>query len=310
MKILIVGTGVIGSIYGKALSEQHDITHYVRQGKLELLHNKTIPYDLQDERLDGKHQFTTGSYTYKCTEQADDSYDFIFVPVQTHQLLSALTAISKQAPNASYVLLTLDWQNEKEIDQILRKDQYIFGYAGGGGTFKSNLLWANMGKDVMLGATCPEQGALLNKVTDAFKLCGFEPEIPANPLHWLWMHNISAAPFGVAMGGYSSVGALVKDKKMVKRSFAAMRECFEICEKRGVNLDQFGEFKMYKLPLSLVYLLFKLNFTLNPAMQRFTAHAMDSLEEMKRNFIEIYDSGKELGVTMPNMEALKGKLTA
>ena len=36
MKTLMVGTGVIGTIYGWALAEAGvDITHYVRQGKKE-----------------------------------------------------------------------------------------------------------------------------------------------------------------------------------------------------------------------------------------------------------------------------------
>ena len=305
MKILMVGTGVIGAMYGKVLAEKYDVTHYVRAQKLQAMDNREIPFDLLDERQDRKHRFVTGTYTFHCTAKADDSYDLIIVPVKATQLVEALSTLVRQAPNTKYLLFTLDWQNGPAIDSLLRRDQYIMGYAGGGGTFKDSLLWANVGNDVMLGANYPEQKELLESTVALFKACGIMPEIPENPLHWLWMHNISAAPFGVAMGQYLNVGTLVRDRKMVKLSFQAMRECFLICKRRGVDMNQFPEFKMYQLPLGLVHLLFLLNFKMNPAMARFTAHAADSVDEMKANFMEIYQSGLEYAIDMPAMRKLR-----
>ena len=52
MNVLIVGTGVIGSLYGYALSQKHNVFHYVRQEKLPLLDQKEILLDIIDERKD------------------------------------------------------------------------------------------------------------------------------------------------------------------------------------------------------------------------------------------------------------------
>ena len=302
MNILMVGTGVIGTIYGCALSKMHTITHYVREEKLELFQNKTIPYDIIDERMGKKEQNTTGSYTYHCVAEASDAYDLIMVPVKNQHLIGLLQTLTKQAPHTNYLIFTLDWDYVDSIEKLVRKDKYIMGYAGGGGTFKDNLLWGNIGNDIMLGAAYEEQKPLLETVTEAITACGIIPEVPANPVHWLWIHNVGSAPLAPALNIYAGMMELIQDKALVKIAFKAMRECYQICEKRGVDLKKYGEVKMISMPLFLLYPMFKMNFTKNPVMQRYTAHAKDSLDEMLYNFKQIYKTGQSLGVIMPNMD--------
>jgi ketopantoate reductase len=304
MNILIVGTGVIGSLYGCALSQKHNVFHFVRQEKLALFNQKKISFDFIDERQDKKHQNTTGSYTYRCVADAKGNYDLIIVPVKTFQLMEVLGTLTTQAPGANYLLMTLDWNMSAEYDKILGKSHYILGYAGGGGTFRDNQLWANLGNDVMLGAVYQEQQQLLNSATEMFKSCGIIPNIAENPLHWLWVHNVGSAPLGAALAKYRDMNRLLQDKRLVKKSFIAMRECYKICEKRGVDLKKYDEVKMMSFPLFLLVPMFKLNFTKNPVMQRYTAHAVDSIDEMVQNFKEIYSTGSSLGIDMPNMQFL------
>ncbi|WP_334074533.1 MULTISPECIES: ketopantoate reductase family protein [Paenibacillus] len=304
MNVLIVGTGVIGSLYGCALSQKHHVFHYVRQEKLALLNKNKITFDFIDERQDKKHQNTTGSYTYHCVDDAKGNYDLIIVPVKTIQLPEVLRTLAAQVPNANYLLMTLDWNMSSEYDKILGKNHYVVGYAGGGGTFRGNQLWANLGDDMMLGAVYPEQQSLLNNVSELFKSCGIIPQIEENPLHWLWVHNVGSAPLGAALAKYRDINTLLSDKRLIKTSFKAMRECYKICEKRGVNLKKYGEVKMISLPLFLLYPMFRLNFTKNPVMQRYTAHAVDSIDEMVQNFKEIFETGLGLGINMPNMQFL------
>ncbi|MGX8711676.1 MAG: ketopantoate reductase family protein [bacterium] len=304
MNVLIVGTGVIGSLYGCALSKKHRVFHYVRQEKLALLDQKEITFDFIDERQDKKHQNTTGRYSYHCVANANGNYDLIIVPVKTFQLAEVLRTLAAQAPNANYLLMTLDWNMSAEFDKILGKSHYILGYAGGGGTFRGNQLWANLGNDVMLGAVDQEQQPLLNSVTEMFKICGIIPNIEANPLHWLWVHNVGSAPLGAALAKYHDMSRLLNDKRLIKISFKAMRECYKICEKRGVDLKKYDEVKMMSIPLFVLCPMFRLNFTKNPVMQRYTAHAVDSIDEMVQNFKEIFATGCSLGVNMPNMRLL------
>jgi 2-dehydropantoate 2-reductase len=304
MNILIVGTGVIGTLYGCALSEKHCVSHYIRKEKYEAFNSKTISYDLIDERQERKKQNTNGSYTYHCVTDASGNYDLIIVPVKTYQLKEVLTTLTSQAPDARYLLFTLDWDSQKDYDRLLKKEQYLMGYAGGGGSFRKDLLWANLGKDIMLGAVYTEQIPLLNTVTEMFKTCGILPEIAENPIHWLWIHNVGSAPLGAALSRCENMEELLKNKVLVKNAFRAMREGYSICEKRGVNSKQYAEVKMFSLPLCILYRMFRLNFTMNPVMQRYTAHATDSIDEMMQNFKDIYSTGLKLSIEMPYMKKL------
>jgi len=304
INILIVGTGVIGTLYGCALSEKHNVFHFVRKGKIDSYNEKRISYDFIDERNDKHHQNTTGRYIYHCITEIHKDYDLIIVPVKSYQLQEALHTLIQQSPNSNYLLFTLDWDSRGMIDSILNKKQYIMGYAGGGGTFNGDLLWANLGNDLMLGAVYPEQIPLLQFVTDLFKDCCINPQIAENPFHWLWIHNVGSAPLGVALTKYKDMPCLLNDKSLVKTSFRAIRECYKICEKRGVNLKDYDEVSMMSLPLFLLYPLFKRNFTKNPIMKRYSAHAVDAIDEMVNNFKAIYETGSALGVDMPNMKVL------
>lgn len=307
MKILIVGTGVIGTIYGQVLSEKNEVYHYVRPSRYEEKNGKTIQLDYIDERKKKKDQNIKGSYRYSCVTAADDSYDFIMVPVKTFQLCEVLKSMVKQAPKAKYLIFTLDWNLMDQVDKILSKDQYIVGYAGGGGTFKGDLLWGNVGKDIMLGTTYPEQQPMLKKIDQVFRKCGIVPEIPKNARHWLWIHNVDTAPFGAALAKYSDFMKLLDDKKLIKAAFGACKECCQICKVRGVDLKQFPETKMYQMPSFLIFIpaaMMKWNFKNNPVMQRYTAHANDSINEMCQNFEQMYQTGRELNINMPNMEVL------
>lgn len=304
MKILILGTGVIGTLYGHALSQHHEITHFVRENKLKLMDGKIIPYDIIDERNDKKHMNTTGEYTYKCVSEITEDYDLIMLPVNTYQLDDALKTFVNIAPNAKYLIFTLNWNGTYEIDKYLKKDQYIMGYAGGGGTFKGDLLWGNVGNDISLGTVYDVQKALLDATVKAFKTCGIEPEIPSNILHWLWVHNAGTSPFGVGLSKYSSLNEILKDKKLVKTCFEAMREGYKICERRGAKLKEFPEVKMMSIPFFILYPMFKRNFEKNPIMQRYTAHAFKAIDEMKYNFREILSLGRELNMNIPSIEKL------
>lgn len=308
MKIAMVGVGVIGTLYGWALSDNNQVDHYVRAEKLNKYDHLTIPVDMIDERLTEEKQCVKGEYTYHCIQKVDNSYDLIIVPVNSFQIIKALKELKKQAPDADYLLMTLNWKGTEEIDSILRKTQYVMGYAGGGGTFKNGWLWADLGADMMLGSVYEEQEGLLAKVNSLFRENGIVPNISNNILHALWMHNIDSAPLGVGLAKYHDTLKLVHDKELVRVCFDAMKECYEICERRGVDLKRFPEVEMYNLPFEEIYPMFKANFETNPVMKRYSAHAVKAVDEMVNNFMEMYDTGKQLEVNMPNMECLYNSL--
>lgn len=67
MKMLTIGTGVIGTIYSWVLAEQDcEITHYVREGKSSKL-NTDVKIDMLDKRKGRKTKYIS-TYHYNFTE--------------------------------------------------------------------------------------------------------------------------------------------------------------------------------------------------------------------------------------------------
>lgn len=131
MKVLIVGTGVIGTIYGWALHEAGvDVTHYVRKGKI-LSEEATI--DILDERKDHpKYQKTV--YPWKTAEAIGGRYDLVIVPTNWYQTGEALKEIAPLCPRSFFYILTSNWTGTDIFDGILARSRYMLGYPDGGGT--------------------------------------------------------------------------------------------------------------------------------------------------------------------------------
>jgi 2-dehydropantoate 2-reductase len=87
MKTLILGTGIIGTIYGWALAETGlDVTHYVRKGK-SAAYQDGVTLDLLDERK-GHQKKNITRYALKCVEDisSSDDYNLIILPTNSYQM--------------------------------------------------------------------------------------------------------------------------------------------------------------------------------------------------------------------------------
>ena len=79
MKILIIGTGVIGSVYGWQLSETgNEITHFVRRNKKHITEKHGIHIRCLDMRF-GKSENKDVLYKPKAVEEIckDDNYELM-----------------------------------------------------------------------------------------------------------------------------------------------------------------------------------------------------------------------------------------
>jgi ketopantoate reductase len=305
MKILIVGTGVIGTIYGRALAESgNEVVHYVRKGKKDNYRNG-IKVTMLDERKGHKNdkQFT---YVPACTEEVQDEFDLAIVPVNNYQLEPVLRELSPKLDKAQFLIMTSNCNGVENIDNILTRDRYMLGYADGGGTFKDGGMLANLGPNVHLGELDGSDSPRLQKLVELFRKADMTPEVAKNILHWLWIHNATSVAVWAGFSQYRDIKRFLKDGPLVNESFDATKECLDICRKRGVDVDSFGDIAYFKYPTWAIAMLFKIMFTFNKSMQIYTAHAASegSTKEMKANFLEMYNSGKSLGVPMPYMDRL------
>lgn len=305
MKTLIVGTGVIGVIYGWALNAAGvDVTHFVRKGKKDKFKDG-VTLDLLDERI-GHPKKSVVRYALKCVEDVSpsDGYEFVIVPTNSYQTEEVVKTLAPVSGNAIFFIFAANWEGVNFIDRILSRERYLMGYPDGGGTIRNGAYWTNLGGEVHLGEVDGKPGDKLEKVKALFARADIQPDVQENILHWLWLHNAMSIGIWAGFAKYRDVKTFLKDKDLLRECYASTKELLELCNLRGVDLKKYPEIGAFNLPIWLFIPLFRLLYTYNESMQRFTAHAADSLQEARENFNAIMQTANELSFDMPHTKAV------
>jgi 2-dehydropantoate 2-reductase len=307
MKTLIVGTGIIGVIYGWALSEAGiDVTHFVRKGKKEQFKDG-VKLDLLDERK-GHPKYNVTQYALKCVEEISpaDGYELIIVPTNMHQTEGALAALAPVSGQALFLIMSGNWEGMECYDRLLPRDRYLLGYADGGGTIRDGAYWTNLGAEVHFGAVDAKAGDKIEKVKALFTRADMQPDVQENIVHWLWQHAAGAIAFALGFAKYWDIKAFLNDKELLRQCVRSTKELYRLCALRGVDLKQYPEASFINFPDWLVSLLVRWNVGHRESAQRYSAHGASagSKAEMKLYYAGVMKTAKELGFEMPYTQAL------
>src|SRR3972149_2133699 len=178
MKTLIIGTGIIGVIYGWALSKAGvDVTHFVRKDRKEQFKGG-ITLDLLDERK-GHPKNNVAKYALKCVEELapSDGYELIIVPTNVYQTENALKMLVPVSGQAVFLVFSGNWEGTGFIDRLLPRERYLLGYADGGGTIRNNVYWTNLGGEVHLGKIDDTSTEQLEKVKALFAQADIQADV-------------------------------------------------------------------------------------------------------------------------------------
>lgn len=307
MKTLIIGTGIIGTIYGWALHKAGvDVTHLVRTPKPDLTTNGAT-IDILDERK-GYKKYNQTTYPIHLIDHLDktNKFDLVIVPTNWYQTATVLQEVVSQCPDSFFYILTSNWKGTDDFDKIIDRSRYILGYPDGGGTIKENTYWTNIGPEIHIAKPTQANQSGFEKIEAIFSKADITLDIQENMLHWLWVHNAGSVAISVAVQKYRNTEKYLRDKRLLKGSFIATRECLALCEKRGAYSKSYPEIAAFKMPLWLLIPLFKFNFRHNASMKRYTAHSESMpIDDVKCNYYDILETAKECDFAMPYYEKLE-----
>jgi 2-dehydropantoate 2-reductase len=310
MDILVIGTGIIGTIYGWTLTEAgHNVTHLVRAPKPDLIDNGA-KIDILDERK-GYKKYNQTVYPIRITDNPDNvtHVDLIIVPTNWYQTEAALKEIVTNFPDSFYYILTSNWNGCGIFDNILPKSQYILGYPDGGGTVKNGVYWTNIGPEIHIARPDSENAKGFEVTKEIFSKASIKMDVQENMLHWLWAHNAGSTAISLAFQKHKNTEKYLTDKSLLKRSFLATRECLDLCEKRGVHSNKYPEISAFRWPMGILIPLFKFNFRHNESMKRYSAHGESMpIDDIACNYYDIVKTAKELNFDMPYFKELEGLL--
>ncbi|WNS46444.1 2-dehydropantoate 2-reductase N-terminal domain-containing protein [Paenibacillus sp. MMS20-IR301] len=161
IKILIVGAGVIGSLYALRFAQSGlDVTLLARGKRLDFLKEYGLLYN---------DNGTIQQISIKTIDKlvSDDIYDFIFVPVRYDQAESALSAIKN---NQSETIITLT--NTVGYDRWLEivGERLLPGFPGAGGDIKDGVLYAQFGSNTFFGEINGQMTERVKRLAQIFEI--------------------------------------------------------------------------------------------------------------------------------------------
>lgn len=310
MKILIIGRGVVGTIYGWALSKAGvDVTHVVRKEGLPA----TDTLDVLDLRT-GYPKHARVTYAPKTVGQISpsDGFDVVIVATKHYQAAQAVQQYLPDAPRATFLMFTANWDGTEEIDRLLPRSSILWGYAEAtGGIDAQGILIATVSPAVRLGML---EGSDLDKfkaVTELFQGAGFTLDIKPNIIEWLWVHHaINAGGIGICLWA-GGIAEATRSLKTLKSGVWATREALGVVAARGVNLGSYPDAKsVLNTPTWLAGLafLYLIRFTEKGRRLLRGSHFDNSPEEMKRYYFDVLNTGESRGVAMPHLSALRERI--
>jgi 2-dehydropantoate 2-reductase len=241
MHVLVVGAGVIGTIYGWALSASgHHVVHLVRSGRAADFSNG-LAVDLFDRRKGHKRNFR-GLYKLGAVESLspENTFELIIVPTKHYALAQALREIAPEAGTADFLLLTQNWRGTAEIDAILPRSRYVYGDAKAGGTFSEGGLIATLSA-IDIGSPEGEPSALAKKAASLFAASDIKTNLHAHMLHYLWIQYAITGGLWAALIHAGSFDAILANGNAGRAAFNVARECLEVVRRRGVVLSEYPE---------------------------------------------------------------------
>ncbi len=305
MNVLIVGTGIIGTLYGWVLYQAgFSVSHWVRPGQTEN-HPAEAVLDLLDERI-GYPRFNKVYYPWRCIEAipVEEQFDLVIVPTNSYQVTEALQTIYPRLPAAVYLICSANWTGDEAFKAIIPANQYVLGYPGAGGALVDGVYLANLCAEIHLPHNDGWNDRVLAMIIPVFATAGIVPDFQTNMLHWLWVHNASTLPVQAAFLEHCEINRFLADSSLLLTAFAAVREGLAICAARGVAVSNYEDVAVFKLPDTLVLMMFKLLYRCYQSTPRYTAHFIQGFLEAQVTYEQIRASAEQLAIPIPALLTL------
>jgi len=310
MRVLVIGRGVVGTIYGWALSQVGiDITHVVRQEGLP----GTDTLDLLDLRP-GYPKHARVTYAPKTVRQIGptDGFDLVIVATKHYQAAEAIRQYVSGAPRATFLIFTANWDGIEEVDRLLPRSSMLWGYAAAsGGPDARGVLIVTVNPTVRVGMLEGSDPEKFKAVGELFQRAGFTLDIKPNIIEWLWVHHaINAGGIGTALWA-GGIAEATRSLKTIRLGVLAIREALDVVAARGVDIKSYPDARnMLNMPIWLAGLaaIYGVRFTEKGRRLLGASHFAHSPEEMKRYYLDVLRTGESLGVAMPHLSALRERI--
>ena len=194
MRILVLGAGVIGSVYaGRLLKAGHEVVLLARGERLVDLHAHGLI--LQDAESQDR---TTPPVAAVSEPGPDDRYDLVVVPVRAEQLKSTLPVLTAMTDGSDVLFFGNTANRQAELADALG-ERALFGFPAAGGVRDGSVIRYVLitQQKTMLGEPDGTTTARVRELQGVLTGAGLPTVISANIAGWLQGHAAFVVPIGI-----------------------------------------------------------------------------------------------------------------
>ncbi|HEY0188351.1 MAG TPA: 2-dehydropantoate 2-reductase N-terminal domain-containing protein [Cellulomonas sp.] len=313
MRILLIGRGVVATIYGQVWQEAgHEVEFLVRPGRASG-YGPQVRTDLLDARRSplGRRVRTTMPTRLR-EDLAGDERDLVVLAVAHQSLAAAAADLASRVGRATVLVLGNLWDEPAAVLAPLPADQVVLGFPSAGGGFDADgVLHGALLRTVVLGSAgdrpSPREAALRSLLRQAGFSVRSEPDIRG----WLWLHfaqDVGMHAQGLRHGGL--VG-LVGNRPGLRDAMATGAELLPVLQARGVDLRRHrGTVRMLRHPGPTSVAMAWATRHVPLAQISLTAHTDPRAAEPSAVLRDAVREARRLGVATPRLDAAVRELDA
>jgi len=319
MKILMIGRGAVGSVYGWALEKAgHRVEFYVRPGRAAT-YGPTLTLELLDTRTRvlGVRVRETLPMHYVEELSAAHDYDLIMVSVQHFRFAEVVDFLTGRVGKATVLLFSNLWTDPQAAVAALPADQLVWGFPRAGGSFGTDgVLRGALLKNVIFGEFALSSKADLTprerELQALFRGSGFGIQTQRDFRGWLWTHFITNAALLPQALKAGSFAAMMGSDAHLREAVLRVRELLPVLAARGVDLSlHSADLSLFKLSPGLAALVLRLAFTLIVPVRwaiQYAIHGDDLAREVGFTSRDVLLEARQRGIAVPRLEAFAAQL--
>lgn len=234
MKILLVGAGIIGTIYGGRLAEAgHDVTMLARGRRLTEIASDGLR--LEDVTTGRHSHVQVGAVE---TPAADARYDLVIVAVRERQLAGVLPIIERVGGTPDILFLLNCPLRVNELVERLGSERALFGFPGAGGVRAGTTVRysAVRQQPTTFGPVAGQGDGKARSLAKLFDGAGFGTSVVPDMDAWLKTHAfLIAAICGALYRNGGGSAKLATDREGLALLRRGVREGFRCLRALGLN---------------------------------------------------------------------------
>jgi 2-dehydropantoate 2-reductase len=277
LRIIVIGAGVLGSLYAAKLSKSGSQVSLLARGD-RLVQLRRLGVQLED-RLTGERW--TGEVKILDKLSADDVFDIAFVLVRRNQLDGVLPVV--KSCNAPVVVFLLNNPHAEDLAKAFG-DRAVFGFPGAGGMLENGVVrYALIAEQpTTIGEASGQISPRVITLAAVLRRAGLNVSVSSSITSWLKTHAVFVtAVCGALYAARGSAATLAAKPALLNLFIEAAREGFKALHQAGFKVTPFKLRLLFEfMPTWFARSYWQRYFASSLGELVFAAHAKAANDEM------------------------------